>query len=479
MEHVTIRPRQVGDALVLTLLDSVGAVSPALLMRTLMVAAAPGARLVVLDLRAVGLVSVHVARTLVAFADSCAERGVGCVLVPNAASAAVHLVLDVVDPGATVPRFGTLDEALSGRAGAGADPAGPVHSLSFSGTDLDRVERVLSSAYAPMRISSASGRAQVHLSRLAAGVISVDELAVGFEMTFEAGPIGRICLVEVESGTVADHLVRGRRRSRTFGAGDLFSAPPDLPVTGRADHVRARVTLLAPDLLAQVAGPDRGTRPLGDRPVDDAAARRLRSAIAHVRDTVLASPETSLLLVSTASQYLAAAVLQAFPNSASSPVSAMDDHDAHFQTLRRAMVFIESSADKAISAVDIATAAGVTLRAVQLSFRRRLGMTPMVYLRRVRLDGARAELRASDPGEMTVTRIGARWGFSRASTFAALYRDAYGESPSQTLRADTSALRIPGGPDFASAGIRPPAATGGLDGEPFTTDPGEAGYRRD
>jgi AraC-like DNA-binding protein len=478
VEHVTIRPRQVGDALVLTLPDSVGAVSPPLLVKTLVVALVPDVKLVVLDLRAVGLVSVHVARALIAFAGGCAGRGVTCVLVPNEANAAVHLVLDIVDPNATVARFDTLDQALGGRTVADPEaprPAGgPVNSLSFSGTDLDRVEAFLSTAYAPMRISGATG--PVRFTRLAAGSISVDELDIGFDMVFEAGPIGRICLVDVGSGTVGDHLVRGQRAPRTFGPGDLFSfAPPDLPVTGRADHLRARVTLLAPDLLAQVAGPDRGIGLLGHRPVDAGAARRLRSAIAHVRDNVLTAPETDLLLVSTASQYLAASVLQAFPNTAVSSPSAMDDHDAHFQTLRRAMAFIESNAHKDITATDIATAASVTSRAVQLSFRRHLGMTPMVYLRRVRLDGARAELRASDPGAVTVTRIGTRWGFGRASTFAALYREAYGEPPSQTLRADGSPLRISGGPDFVSAGVRPPAGTGPLDGEPSAAGPGRRG----
>ncbi|MFD4639010.1 helix-turn-helix domain-containing protein [Lentzea sp. NPDC058436] len=446
---MTIRPRQVGDAVVLTIPDTVGTVSSALLAKTLAVAVVPDAKLVVLDLRALGLVSMRVAKVLMAFADGCAERSVGCVLVPDAANASVHLVLDVVDPSALVPRFGTLDQALAGHTGTNG---GAVHSLSFSEAEVDRVQGFLSTAYAPMRISGATGRAQARLTRLTAGAISVDELELGFAMAFEAGPTGRICLVDLQSGTVEDHLVRGQRAPERFGPGDLFSfAPPDLPVTGRIDHARARVTLLAPDLLAQVAGPERGIVPLAHRPVDDRAAGRLRSAIGHVRDTVLNAPETGPLLVSAASQYLAASVVQAFPGTACSSPSAMDDRDAHTGTLRRAMVFIESNADKDISAADIATAANVTLRAVQLSFRRHLGMTPMVYLRRVRLDGARADLRASGPGDVTVTRVGARWGFSRASTFAALYRAAYGESPSQTLHADTSPPRVSRHPELCES----------------------------
>ncbi|MET9260851.1 helix-turn-helix domain-containing protein [Amycolatopsis sp. NPDC004079] len=61
--------------------------------------------------------------------------------------------------------------------------------------------------------------------------------------------------------------------------------------------------------------------------------------------------------------------------------------------------------------------------------------TPMAYLRRVRLDHARAESRAV-PGQTTVTRVAARWGYTRPSAFTAHYRAAYEELPSQTLHGD-------------------------------------------
>ncbi|WP_229904744.1 helix-turn-helix domain-containing protein [Lentzea cavernae] len=439
---MAISPRQIGDALVLTLPNVVSEVSPGLLARTLAAAVVPTATLVVLDLRGVGLVSVHTARTLIAFAGGCAARGVECVLVPDPASTAVSVVLDVIDPNGAVPRFGTLDQALAGHAGTTPPVTRPLGSVvdrrSFADTDLKVLQKLLSTSYAPMRIGCAAGRAQVRLTRLAAGEISVDELDVGFGMTYDVGPMGRVCLVDVESGAVADHLVRGQREPEAFGPGELFSfAPPDLPVSGRISNARARVTLLTPDLFSQVTGHDRGFRLLSHRPFDAVAGGRLRAAITHVRDTVLAASDADLLLVSTANRYLAATVLRTFPNTVLSPPGAADEHDAHLQTLRRAMAFIESNADRDISAADIATAACVTVRAVQLSFRRHLGTTPMAYLRRVRLDGARTELQASDPGASTVTRIGARWGFSRASTFAAQYRVAYGETPSRTLRDDT------------------------------------------
>ena len=102
-------------------------------------------------------------------------------------------------------------------------------------------------------------------------------------------------------------------------------------------------------------------------------------------------------------------------------------------TLRWAIAFIEARAGDDIGLTDIAGAACVTARAVQIAFRRHLDTTPMAYLRRVRLDQAHEELRAAAPGA-TVTIIAARWGFASPSRFTVDYRAAYGELPSHTLR---------------------------------------------
>jgi transcriptional regulator GlxA family with amidase domain len=89
-------------------------------------------------------------------------------------------------------------------------------------------------------------------------------------------------------------------------------------------------------------------------------------------------------------------------------------------------------ADTAIA--DIAANAHVTIRAVQLAFRRHLDTTPMAYLRRVRLDHAHHDLSAAGPEDKTVAAVAHRWGFTSSSRFAAYYRQAFGVHPSQTLR---------------------------------------------
>jgi len=102
--------------------------------------------------------------------------------------------------------------------------------------------------------------------------------------------------------------------------------------------------------------------------------------------------------------------------------------------LRRSVAFIHENADGDIGLAEIAAAANLTPRAVQYMFRRHLGMTPMEYLRRVRLDRAHRDLQAANPAVDTVNSIAGRWGFAHAGRFSVAYRQVFGNPPSVTLR---------------------------------------------
>ena len=107
---------------------------------------------------------------------------------------------------------------------------------------------------------------------------------------------------------------------------------------------------------------------------------------------------------------------------------------AEVDVLRRAVAYISVSADRPIGINDIAAAAGVGPRALQLAFRRHAGTTPWAYVRSVRLDSAHHDLQLADPRRDTVMAIASRWGFSNRSRFSAEYRAVYGEGPAETLR---------------------------------------------
>jgi AraC-like DNA-binding protein len=93
---------------------------------------------------------------------------------------------------------------------------------------------------------------------------------------------------------------------------------------------------------------------------------------------------------------------------------------------------LEAAPDKAYSVADFARMAGLSARSIQYAFQEHYGTTPMRYLRKVRLDRAREDLRQ---GNGTVADIASYWGFSNLGRFAREYRREFGEFPSDTRRA--------------------------------------------
>ncbi|WP_018913337.1 helix-turn-helix domain-containing protein [Thiomonas sp. FB-6] len=74
-------------------------------------------------------------------------------------------------------------------------------------------------------------------------------------------------------------------------------------------------------------------------------------------------------------------------------------------------------------------------RTLETAFKGHFELSPLAYARRQRLLAARAALR--DPTcESSVTQIALAHGFVHMSRFAAQYRQAFGVSPSDTLRSN-------------------------------------------
>jgi transcriptional regulator GlxA family with amidase domain len=199
--------------------------------------------------------------------------------------------------------------------------------------------------------------------------------------------------------------------------------------------------LLDPSVVAEVAAglpsgqaivPIRFT---SFQPVNAAAAQLWKDTVTYVVRTVLADDAVVTPLVAGhASRLLAAVMLSTFPHTTAARPTPCDRTDDKPVLLRRAMEYMDANATNDIALADIADAIHVTPRAVQYMFRRHLDMTPLQYLRRIRLHYAHLELSAADRMQDTVTEIAARWGFAHTGRFAVLYRQTYGQSPHQTLR---------------------------------------------
>ncbi|MCC6647900.1 MAG: AraC family transcriptional regulator [Polyangiaceae bacterium] len=101
--------------------------------------------------------------------------------------------------------------------------------------------------------------------------------------------------------------------------------------------------------------------------------------------------------------------------------------------LRKSEEFIAAHADQHISLSTLAAAAGVSVRSLQVAFRRQHGCSPAEFMRSQRLLLARRRLLARPDGA-TVAEIALSCGFTHLGRFSVQYRALFGESPSRTLR---------------------------------------------
>jgi AraC-like DNA-binding protein len=103
------------------------------------------------------------------------------------------------------------------------------------------------------------------------------------------------------------------------------------------------------------------------------------------------------------------------------------------RAVKRAIDAMEAEPDRPFTAASLAASAGTSVRTLQEGFRQHVGLSPMAYLRRMRLARAHADLGAAMPGRETVASVAHRWGFAHLGRFAAAYRAEYGRAPAETL----------------------------------------------
>jgi AraC-like DNA-binding protein len=108
-----------------------------------------------------------------------------------------------------------------------------------------------------------------------------------------------------------------------------------------------------------------------------------------------------------------------------------------------AMSLIEAGPHLPLTTSQLAMQCHVSVRSLQEGFRRHLGMSPMAYLREVRLRRAHSDLRAAHPSHTTVAAVAHRWGFTHLGRFATAHKLMYGETPHEALRAANSTEREP------------------------------------
>jgi len=232
------------------------------------------------------------------------------------------------------------------------------------------------------------------------GTASVPPIERGYSMVWHRGTPQLILYVRREELVrVAGHV---------FGhesAGDLLLAPTLSLATPAGAAFLASVHAYHQDVNG------------GGAALENAYARRL------VQESLLAR-----LLLAVESNAGAGGESGANPESAAQPAPAAS------RLIRRFQELVQDHADEDLSVLDIAEVLGIPVRTLQHAVRKELDTTPTALLRAARLARSRSLLLAADPATASVTGIALQAGFSHLGRFAASYRDAFGETPSETLR---------------------------------------------
>ncbi|MFG1926819.1 helix-turn-helix transcriptional regulator [Cryptosporangium sp. NPDC048952] len=316
----------------------------------------------------------------------------------------------------------------------------PRRSLSLISSPDEAREILAASFGAGLRVGRGLTRDWlVSVRQVAVGGFVSSQVRLPAEMNFTVeGLEDAVMLSTVLAGRGS--YERGRTVTRYVPGDVLVGSYPGVEWDCRSHESDVLAVVLRLPLLRAMSGDstDEPARPWKSLAYEPSPGRagQWRQAVRFVNELLL-TPQVpaSPLVIGAAGRLLAATALAVFPNTMTTEPTSQDRRDAHPDALRRAVASIEANPDQDLTLSDVARAAHVTPRAIQIAFRRHLDTTPMAYLRRVRLDRAHADLCAAGPGEgVTVTAVAARWGFAQPGRFAADYRAAYGRAPSRTLR---------------------------------------------
>ncbi len=314
----------------------------------------------------------------------------------------------------------------------------PPRSTVCTTADPEAVATFIGSAHGIRgRVEGLRGDRPITLSHVVMGPVSLCTARVPGELVFEAEPAPCFVVTHLKSGTMQ---LGSDAHPDICVAGDIVLAiRPGRPCRAHLADAEVSLAALTPAALAEITGNlDRGpVRFTSGRPRSAAAASQWETAVEYVTTTLAdrVGVGGSQAVVGAAVRLLAATMLQVFPNTYADAVDdSVDTLDTSPPLLRRAIEFMHANCARDIGMTDVARALNVTPRAVQYMFRRHLDISPMTYLRQIRLRRAHRDLMAGDPTRDTVAAIAIRWGFAHTGRFSQAYRAEFGQSPSVTLR---------------------------------------------
>lgn len=303
---------------------------------------------------------------------------------------------------------------------------------AFRSTEIGEAEEIARRVYPKLNLGEPEGDFRYEHARRGADGVSFARFKISSHL--EIG-------VEFDHVAAFGVLIGGRYAVESNGT-QVDATQPFVFTPGRGSSRSEQLDVLMinidTDVLARNAAAQHGVdearlRFLGHGTTSPAMRAHWLRTVNYAWNSVLHIDEVFRIdaIRAATTEAVVSAALAAFPIEVAAAARASDLSSS--AAIRRARQFIEDRADQPITVAQIAEEARLSVRALQLGFQRACGVTPMGYLRQVRLEGAREELLAATDDTL-VSEVARRWAFANLGRFAAQYRARFGENPVDTLR---------------------------------------------
>jgi AraC family ethanolamine operon transcriptional activator len=174
---------------------------------------------------------------------------------------------------------------------------------------------------------------------------------------------------------------------------------------------------------------------------DEPACAALRSVLVQAFETIRCCPRLmdDRSSVSRLRDAIVLECLESVPGQID--LAQLKSAAARRRVVDRACQFILAEPSEPASLLDVCRNIGASRRKLNYCFQDVLGSSPARYLRALRLNSVRRDLKSPADRRVGVQDIAARWGFWHLSQFATDYKRQFCELPSQTLAKARCALQ--------------------------------------
>lgn len=305
--------------------------------------------------------------------------------------------------------------------------------------DLDHARAAVAGHYCDHKLELRQGKdLRVVHNRVCGANLSVNLLCYGGDVQIDPGELQSFYLFQIplHGSAQIHHRFDEIESDKSMGTVLNPDRPAQMMWAGDCTKLMLQVDAAFLNQVAEEAygiplpGPVRFDPRI---PLNRPAGRRIRSLIfglAQSYETEVLSPTRSdLNLLHFEHQIVHEIVMSQQSNI--SHLLAQSEATATTPQLKRAIAFMNEHVDEKLTLAQIAKAAGSHPRNLQTSFRQETGLSPMAYLRNLRLDLSHYWLmqKAQRP---SVSDVAYGTGYSHLGRFSSDYRNRFGHSPSQS-----------------------------------------------